>query len=164
MRYFIDGYNLLFKILKKIHPLQKKRLDVIKALNQKVEEWGWDVTIVFDGSKEAPKEVSRGHFKSLEVVYTPKGLTADDYILETLTFLLPKVRCTVISSDRELSGRAKQLGAKTLSIEDFLSSLVQKKKIKKTSLPKGAKDSDTQFFRLLKIFEERLKHEISDES
>lgn len=158
MHYFIDGYNFLFRLSSKKLPLEKKRTLLLITLNEEIEKLRIDATVVFDSSEKLREAAARGHLDALEIIYTTKQETADDYILNAIKTAPNPQNETVVSSDRELTGRCKQLGAKTLTVEQFLS-LVQKKKIKrKKATPTNAfKETEREIARLLKIFEERFK-------
>lgn len=164
MHYFIDGYNLIFRLPFKKIPLQKKRDEVLSALNELIEDQGLDVCIVFDSAQRREGSI-RGHFASLEVVYTDESQSADDYIYEALTFCRGNlIHETVVTSDRELAVRCKVLGARTQTIEGFLAALFKKKKKKKKSAQtqKVIADSSMNIERLLAIFEKRLLEDLED--
>ncbi len=157
--YLIDGYNLLFKLPGKHHSLEIKRRTLLDLLEKQIAEFGLSVTIVFDGAQRDPLMSVRGHFKTMEVVYTAANQTADDYIYESIAEH-PR-RHIVVTSDRDLATKCKALGAQTQKIQDFLSSLVTKHHKKKRlhePLPKF-QDSKADIDRLLKIFEQRLEED-----
>ncbi len=158
MHYFIDGYNFLFRLSKQKLPLEKKRTLLLITLNEEIEKLRMDATIVFDSSEKLRESASRGHLDALEIIYTTKQETADDYILKAIKASSNPQNETVVSSDRELTGRCKQLGAKAVTIEQFLS-MIQKKKARKKrgSATRAFKDTEKEIERLLKIFEERFK-------
>ncbi|MCP5505478.1 MAG: NYN domain-containing protein [Chlamydiales bacterium] len=155
MRYLIDGYNLFFKLEEEILPLEEKREEFLTLFDQVVDQLKLNVLMVFDSHYE-----NSGHFASkrklshLEVSFSPKNLSADDYILELLEWNAKQI--TLVTSDRELSKRGSFLGAKTLSIESFVAFIIKKQK---KGLPKGKpalKETKGNFERLLKEFEKRL--------
>lgn len=158
MHYYVDAYNLLFKVSKTKKTLEKDRQIFLQILNEKMAQLKWSVTLVFDGAEGVRGEVSRHHFKDLEIIYTSKGLSADDYILQEVTASTRPHDETVVTSDRELAGRCRQLGAHTLTIRNFLDVLSSKEqKSRQKGSEKSFRDSDAHFARLLKIFEEKLK-------
>jgi predicted RNA-binding protein with PIN domain len=164
MHYFIDGYNLLFRMLGDPNPLEKNRREVIESLNEKISNLKLNVTIVFDGSGLNEPESTRHHFDRLEIVYTSKTLSADDYILEEILCSLQPTQETVVTSDKGLASRCKNAGAKIQTVEDFLAWIEKKQKKnnarKSNPVQKSLKDSDVNFFRLLKIFESRLSEDL----
>jgi uncharacterized protein len=154
MHYWIDGYNLLFRITKNYRSMKDNERKLLLALNNSLILLKYDATIVFDGREKDPPEALRKNLDSLAMIYTPHHQTADDYILESLT---NPSKETVISSDMELLRKAKQRGAHTLTVEQFLAQLVKKKKKKQPPAPdKTIQETDFQLQRLLKIFEDRL--------
>ena len=149
--FWIDGYNLLF-YLSEANPLQKKREELLRELNELVEQANVEANVVFDA-----KEFSRTSFKALDVVYTPKGMSADDYILEhhSSKETGPSLR----GEQRQILCReARILQAKVLSVKQFLQFIIKRVK-KGTPPPKPPKTviKDREFDRHAKIFEERLK-------
>jgi predicted RNA-binding protein with PIN domain len=160
VHYYIDGYNFLFRLSKKHFPLEKKRQEILIILNRLFKALKLKATIVFDSSDQSREYASRSHFDFLEVVYTTKNQSADDYILQEIHGCeFPKQKM-VVSSDRELTGRCKQKGANVLSIEEFIEFIVKKKgKQKKSSSAQGIfQTSEEELNRLLTIFEDRLKN------
>ncbi|HSW87249.1 MAG TPA: NYN domain-containing protein [Rhabdochlamydiaceae bacterium] len=167
MHYFIDGYNLLFRLLGDPRPLQKNRQKIIASINERIAELKLNVTLVFDGSRQGESENTRGHFDVLEVIYTSKTSSADDYILKEIEFSSRPSQETVITSDMELARRCRSLGAKTQTIEGFLAWIAKKEKKtrsrKTQSVQKAFKDSDRNISRLLELFEKRLLEDLQNE-
>lgn len=151
--FWIDGYNLLF-YLDEVRHLEKKREALLQELNELVDEAGVEVIIVFDGATDFKKT----RFQALDVIYTPKGMTADDYIIEDIEGKKKRGHhLSVVSNDKHLCRCAKLLNVKTLKLTQFFSLLI--KKTRKRVLPPPPKTliPDREMDRLAKIFEERLK-------
>lgn len=119
MHYFIDCYNWMFRILSKSGNLESLRDTFIEELNKKVELLQLDVTLVFDAQHQMG-EGSHHHYHSLEVRFTSKGETADDYIVSRLRQVKDPSHHTVVTSDKDLSRRARLELAKTETVEGFL--------------------------------------------
>lgn len=119
MHYYIDGYNLLFRMKIAGENLQTMRKLIIEDLNKKVKAIGLSATLVFDSQYQEGDE-TRGHFNHLEIVYTAQGETADDYILKELKKATKPLQLTVITSDNRLAWRARRRNAKTESVEEFV--------------------------------------------
>jgi len=154
VKYYIDGYNFLFRVTKSYKALRHHQKELLGALNSWITKMQFDTVVVFDGRQKDPPEAVRSHLANLEVVYTPEGQTADDYILQEVEFSQNPSLLTIVSSDRELTGKARQRGAKTRTIEQFFSFLKGDKK----STPekeKNFQDTPANIARLLKIFEEK---------
>ncbi len=156
MRYWIDGYNLLFRFAKSYKGVRENERKILFILNEWVTHNHLEATIVFDGRQKDPPEAIRTNLANLAVIYTPQHQTADDYILEEIAHSKEPSQDIVVSSDRELTGKAHQRGAKVKSVESFFKILTKKKK-KKSSSEKNFKESDAEIQRLRQIFEGKLK-------
>lgn len=133
MHYYIDGYNLLFYLLgTSAGSLKSQRDWIIQSLNIKTESLGLDLTVVFD-SPLSPGEGSRSHFQHLEILYTPEGVSADDFIIYKLAESRDVSKEVVVTNDRELSIRARHQHANAQGIENFINWLDRryKNKVKK---------------------------------
>lgn len=120
MHYTIDGYNLLFYLFgPSLQGFKWQRDKIIHDLNVKIEFLGLDITVVFDSHLHAG-EGTRSHYHHLEIVYTPEGITADDFIINQLNDLKDTTKEVVITNDRNLSMRARDLFATTQCIDHFL--------------------------------------------
>lgn len=120
MHYFIDGYNLMFRILRAGDDLQSQREKIIHDLHEKIQLLDLDVTLVFDAQYQYGDE-TRSHLHPLEICFTREGETADDYIIGALKAAPNHRQETVITSDNKLAWRARRHLAKTESIEEFMS-------------------------------------------
>lgn len=165
MHYYIDGYNLLFRIVKASdEDLQKQREQIIDDLGRKINHLNIDATIVFDSYyQKGMRERSFKH--NVEILFTDEGETADECILDELrTKRNPRLE-TVVTSDKKLAWQSRLKGAHTLSVEDFLSCLNQRwrKKIQPSKIEKKEpepiiipekKETVEEFY--LKSFEDAL--------
>lgn len=156
MRYFVDGYNLLFYLTKKRNPLLQYRHELIKYFATSISSF-LDVVLVFDGSDPHEKHATKHHIGQVEIIYTPLYMTADLYIFEEIQLHKNPEKTTVVSNDQELIIRCRTLGGKTLSLTDFLSYIAKKNEKKKRSLTTPAQETPQEISRLLKIFEKKLK-------
>jgi len=131
MHYVIDGYNLLFQTayLTPEKSLSEARNGLIYALDAFAELFRLHCTLVFDASFQSDP-LSRGHYKNLELIYTSKGQTADDYIVEWVELQPDKKHITVITSDRRLQARLKKPKLQVEAVGVFLKRL-RKKRVKK---------------------------------
>lgn len=156
MHYFVDGYNLLFHLTKKGNPLCQYRHELITYFATSISSF-LDIVLVFDGSDPHEKHSIKHHVGQLEIIYTPLNITADFYIFEKVQLYKNPTHTTVVSNDQELIKRCRALGAKTLSLTDFLSYVAKKKKKQKRSIVTPAQETPQEISRLLKIFESKLK-------
>lgn len=97
----------------------------------------------------------------MEVAYTPKGQSADLYIVEQLELPKNKEAFVVVTNDVMLKKHVSALGVKTMSNHAFLQ-WIMKRKQKKKAKKAPIRESDAQIERLLKIFEERLKNDLGE--
>jgi predicted RNA-binding protein with PIN domain len=155
MFYYIDGYNFIFTLTDTKSSLIHQRKSVIKFLQKQFSLFLLRGMLVFDGSHQRSEESGLSYASPLDIAYTPKGQTADEYILEKLEWHQQKAPVTVVSNDQGLARHARSLGAKTQSNETFLQYL-EKKKAKKSAKSYEPKDTLKNIERLLKIFEEKL--------
>jgi predicted RNA-binding protein with PIN domain len=115
----VDGYNALFDVaLLEKEPeefvsriLRDERENFIKVLSSARRNRGLTI-LVFDGQKDETKEERRG---PLIVVFTSKGKTADDYIVDLVkgkevrigNDSIPLVDIVVLTGDQELKRRIR---------------------------------------------------------
>lgn len=160
MHYLVDGYNLLFRLVKSPRPLQKTRERFLKTLDEEVSEANLEVAIIFDSAEKKLAGVSRRHLEAIEVIFTSEGLSADEYILEKISSSTSPKQKTVVSADRDLLRKAKRLGATPMSFAEFFSLLLKKKNSRQSlRLQSAFADSEANIARLLEIFENRLQNE-----
>lgn len=155
MRYLIDGYNLFFKLQEELLPLEEKREAFIRLLDEVVGELKLQTLIIFDSHYHNSKHfASKRKLINIEVSFSPKNLSADEYLLELLEW--DSKNTTLVSSDRELSKKGFFLGAKILSIEGFVNFILKKQK---KNSPKGKptmQESKANFDRLHEAFKKKL--------
>jgi predicted RNA-binding protein with PIN domain len=133
MHYYIDGYNLMFRILRAGDDLQAQRQRIIHDLNEKVQKLGLNVTIVFDAHYQYG-ESSRSHYNALEIMFTAQGETADEFILNELKASLNPREETVVTSDKELAWSARRRAAKTETVEQFMDWLTKRYRNKQSQI------------------------------
>ena len=160
MHYLIDGYNLLFHFHEEPGKVEEARLHLVDLLGDLFHSLKIKSSIIFDNryahALDVPSHQVNGDF---EIVFTPKGLTADEYIIELLEAKKHLALETVVTSDRGLIAHVKELGAKVKTIEEFSAWLKKKKtfKLKSRGQEKLTHDSKAHIARLLKIFSQGLE-------
>jgi predicted RNA-binding protein with PIN domain len=120
MHYFIDGYNMLFRLMHVKKTLQVQREQIIKDLNEKASLLRLDFTVVFDAAFYTESNPTRGHFNALEIIFTSAGETADEYILNEIQHMRTPKEHTVVTSDKQLARRIRYCSAHTKSVEEFI--------------------------------------------
>ena len=157
MHYFIDGYNLLFRLpQRKERSLEKQRESLIEVLDTELAHIKGHVSVIFDSSEQIRDFAQCAKKNNLEVIYAPKGKTADEYIIELVEQRKNPKILIVVTSDGGLARQCKHLGSQTKTIEDFLEFVANKSKGKSEGKP-HYRESPSEMERLIKIFEERLE-------
>jgi predicted RNA-binding protein with PIN domain len=159
MLYFIDGYNLIFSLIQSKDSLQKMREKVIHYLQKKFAARKISGILVFDGAHRRDEESGLSYSSPLVIAYAPKGQSADEYIVEQIHVSERPKQITVVTNDRGLTRHASSAGAKAMDNDTFIHFL---KKKKQTEAKREIKESETNIDRLEKIFEERLKRDLSE--
>lgn len=121
MHYYIDGYNMLFRLLRSslgADDLQAQREQIIQDINKKAALANIDVTIVFDSTYQAGDR-AKSHFDFIEILFSAEGETADEFIIDELKDCLHAYQETVVTSDKKLSWRARRKNAHTQTVEEF---------------------------------------------
>lgn len=121
MHYFIDGYNLLFRMLHDNEKLQSQRETIIYDINKKISLLNLDVSIVFDATFHAGGSRTRSHYDQLEIRFTAEGETADEYILHEIKNSKTPRQETVVTSDKKLANFVRNCMGRTESVEEFIS-------------------------------------------
>lgn len=159
MKFIIDGYNLLFFHLTPDEDLKKNREELIKLLDKKFKSLSIKATIIFDGFNQAENKPEHEFFEALTVIFSPKSLTADEFIIEQLSSSKNPNEITVITGDKKLAQKARNLGAHSKSPKSFLKELSKKqtkKEMKEKEEERDYEDSKANIERLLSLFEKRL--------
>ncbi|NDD58866.1 MAG: hypothetical protein EBZ47_06405 [Chlamydiae bacterium] len=159
MHYLIDGYNGLFRTPKSKLSLEEKRRWFIQHIDNLVKNRSCLVTIVFDSSDPSRDLYSRGHFGSLEIIFTPKRQTADECIETLVEQAKRPSHITVVTMDRQLREKCMLRGACVLNIEQFVDHFQKKQKTTRSNASSSKplwQESSSQVNRLLAIFEKKL--------
>lgn len=129
MHYYIDGYNLLFRLLKAGDEVRKQREQITIDIEKMVGLLELDVTLVFDSHYQEDENV-KSHFKSLEIIFTAKGESADDFILQELKESKHPAQHTVVTSDKKLARLCQLRLGNTESVTAFLDWITKRYKNK----------------------------------
>lgn len=159
MIYLVDGYNLIFSLVQSKDSLQVMRQKVTHYLQKKFAAKKISGTLVFDGAHRRDEESGLSYSSPLVIAYAPKGQSADEYIVEQIHISERPKQITVVTNDRGLTRHAKAAGAKVMENDTFVHFL---KKKKPTQELKEIKETQSNLEKLEKIFEERLKRDLSE--
>jgi predicted RNA-binding protein with PIN domain len=121
IRLLIDGYNLI----RNFPPLARTELQDFSRGREMLLHWlaayrrghPGTITVVFDGAGGGAYQVERDIFKGIQVIYSPRGQTADDIIKGLIAFR--SANTLVVSSDRELAEFCRGQGAGTIGAREF---------------------------------------------
>lgn len=118
MHYYIDGYNLMFRLGTPGPSFSAAREWVIEEIRVKSSMVRLTVTLVFDAHSTSEEPLPR-HLGDLELCYSKHGETADDWILTRLRGSKHPSRITVVTSDSRLGAQVRQEGGHTVDVETF---------------------------------------------
>lgn len=153
--YILDGYNLIFSLIDSKESLKNLRQKIILSLQQQFAQRKISGLLVFDGSHRRDEESGLSYPSPLIVAYTPKGQSADAFIVEQVEISSHPKHITVVTNDKGLARHVKSLGAKVMANHEFITWLGKRKKKKKLKEPA---DTPENIDRLLKIFEDRFNN------
>jgi predicted RNA-binding protein with PIN domain len=134
MRYFLDGYNFIFRFSEDIEDLKKSRELFIKALAYKNQKHALDITLFFDAKKNEPYP-AYSQFEGLHILFCQSYASADEAIIDEVSRAPHPKEITVVSGDKPLLSQTSFFGAKSLAPSAFLALLAKKPKLKKTKPP-----------------------------
>ena len=104
---------------------------------------GLELTLVFDAAyQEGPGSIS--HYDKIGIIFTEESQSADDFLIQQLEHEDNPRNTTLVTSDNRLAWRARSIGAKTLSVEEFLGWLrarIDKSRTPRTQKPSPIDDS-----------------------
>lgn len=178
MHYYLDGYNLMFRILQATEDFRAIREKIISDLSVKIQLLDLDVTLVFD-AKYQRGELARSRNHSVEILYTAEGETADEFIISELKSDCKPSDHTVVTSDKKLAYQARLCHSHTETVEHFIAWLNKrcKNKLRRAGLEANTRRSvelpklitkaelpslpteGVEYY--LQIFEKRLREQIS---
>ncbi|MBI3099218.1 MAG: NYN domain-containing protein [Planctomycetes bacterium] len=121
----IDGYNLIFA-----HPrapdvsrpgaLEKARDRLLRLLSEHRAWKSIRITVVFDGRLEPPEDLPRARREyGIDIAFSPKGITADTVIVDTVAKAEHPKSFRIVSSDRAIVTAVRKLGASTTPALEF---------------------------------------------
>lgn len=136
MRYYIDGYNLLFNLSHHhFSSLTTERQRIVSELDILAQSLNLNVCVVFDGKHQ--KDTFNRHFcNRIEIYFSKEGETADDLLVSLIKESQNPSQSIVVTSDRELSFRIRLYNAKNETVESFINTMVRRyhKKVSRKKL------------------------------
>lgn len=118
MRYLVDGYNLAHWLLRddSLRP-EQMRARTLAAMAGKLPQNATDVVIYWDVRNRTPGVMERESLPWCQMRFVS---SADEAIVDAVYEAANAREITVVSRDREVAGRSRQLGARVLSPAEFL--------------------------------------------
>ncbi len=116
-RILIDGYNLLAV------SGHKNRDHLIEAFRKYQQAKGHQITVIFDGTHGGTGSGDRYFESSVEVIFSPLTVTADDMI-EKMLSSSEASGTIVVSSDRRIQSAAKRVGSTYVESKEFARKLL----------------------------------------
>ena len=123
MRPLVDGHNAIFRLGLAGADAAGLRAELLRRVARVASQ----ATVFFDAQGSSVSAPSVEREGGLDVRFC-RGAEADEAILEAVRAAAQPGQLLVVSDDRELAGRARQLGARSAGVREFLE-------------PKGAADA-----------------------
>ncbi|HTD52638.1 MAG TPA: NYN domain-containing protein [Thermoanaerobaculia bacterium] len=112
MPYFLDGNNLIGRARRTSMPTEADRAALVTEVAERLRRSRASAVLFFDGAGERSSTLG-----SLSI--RAAGGSADEAILREIARSRAPAEIVVVTADRDLSRRARDLGAKASSPEDF---------------------------------------------
>jgi len=129
-RVLVDGYNLLGVLRpdlgSRADALESARAFLIARLQGLPTPRGETYVVVFDGRSGLGRSAKRRE-GAIEIIFSDESEKADDLVLRLVRGERDRSRLLVVTSDRELAGEARRLGARTVSSEEFARRLAERR-------------------------------------
>lgn len=122
MRYLIDGHNLIGRLPDISLRDPDDELALIERLHVYAQRTRKPIAVVFDaGINYVPPQ--RPTYSDVRASYARQGQTADQLILNRVKKAHNPREMTVVTSDRELAGKARAAGALVMTAEEFMEAM-----------------------------------------
>ena len=158
VQYLLDGYNILHQIPLDLQgSLQDQREQLIRWLELAQPQGSIKnaVTIVFDGRSGM---FSGASSSSIKIIFS-QDETADLKIKSMVTQSAHKKNIVVVSNDRDIQYAVRALGAKVMSVQEFLGKDQSTKLGKAGALPSSKKE-DVK--RISSVVESKITSEMAE--
>ncbi len=120
--FLIDGYNLLHAAFGGSSGGDLRRL--VDLLVDFCRKGGYRVRLVLDATGDMPR---RRRLGDVEIRNVPRGRSADEEIVETLSASGDRAAHTLVTDDRSLAREARQLGVKVVPCMVFFRLLQERR-------------------------------------
>ena len=137
--YIVDGYNVVFsgRFGRKNKNIESLRKELIGYLDNYRTKKNVDIVVVWDGSSDLPlNDTSSSSFR-VKNLFSRSPENADSKIVKMVAKYEKRGRIIVVSNDRRhITSVVKNLGAKTMDVENFLSMIGHNKSNKDMNMKK----------------------------
>lgn len=139
LHFLIDGYNVIrqSRYLKNISASADVRSCLVKIIQEKRLAGSRNnrVTIVFDGRSNVVSYNAQGN-DQIKIVFSKED-SADEIIKRIVSNASNPKQIVVVSNDRQIISFSKSLGAKTMSVDEFLKEEEQSRQKRQEPLKVG---------------------------
>lgn len=124
LHYILDGYNIINQVQfvsRRLKDGRERLIRFIEAFRPQGSRKN-KVTVVFDGKKDVFSPLIRSEIK---VVFT-RNESADEWIKRFVEKTAQPKQCLVVSDDKEIKFFVRALGAKVISVNEFVDKVRKK--------------------------------------
>ena len=114
MPYLLDGNNLIGLVRKTSRPTEEDRQALVAELSERLRRTSASAVLFFDGPAG-----ERGASLGALSIRRPPGASADDAIVREVERARAPGEMTVVTADRGLASRVRDVGGKICSPADF---------------------------------------------
>ncbi len=135
----IDGYNVIFRdqVLRDLgrNDLERARGELLRRLAEAFPGHAPLLIVVFDGARGAEPAGVRARIGRVRIVFSRPPESADERIhrlieeARRVSSGRRQLEFRVVSSDREVAGRARLWGARSVGIEEFLRDVEERRRV-----------------------------------
>jgi predicted RNA-binding protein with PIN domain len=135
----IDGYNVIFRdpALRELgrSDLERARSELLRRLAEAFPGHAPLLVVVFDGARGAEPSGVRARLGRVRVVFSRPPESADERIhrlieeARRVSTGRRQLAFRVVSSDREVAGRARLWGARSVGVEEFLRAVEERRRV-----------------------------------
>ncbi len=119
MKFIIDGYNLIGHLGSISLKDKNKETLCIHYIQSLKSQNNHMFTLIFDGKNNSFPYKSIEYHNNINVIYTPYGESADDFIIDLVNKMSNKSGMIVVSSDKDIINKSIKSGAQSYKCSAF---------------------------------------------
>ena len=143
MKYLLDGYNVIGRANRLCLEDHNKVYSLANWLNKHKREQD-DFRVILDGKSSHNTFGQNELYNGISLYYTEFGLSADQYIMNTVSALSNKKEVMVVSSDKEIIRHIKSINGAVITSDMFIQQLVSGNSC--TTQKPSPSDDDVEFW------------------